>query len=264
MNAIVKSPQKDLAATILDMKGQIQAALPKHISADRIARIALTALRKDKKLGECRPETFLGALMIASQLGLEPNTPLQHCFLIAYKNDCQFQIGYQGLIDIGYRTGLYQTIYAEAVHEGDEFEYELGLNKTLKHIPKKGSKVNKAIAYYAVYKLKDGSFDFSVMFREEVEAHAKKYSKSYHSGPWVNNFDAMAKKTCIIKVLKYAPKSIELAQAISVDNAKITLDLKATEEEGDMVYETSFDDVSTDQNNTREDFAATKAGQALL
>lgn len=264
MNAIVKTPQKDIAAIIIEMKGQIQAALPKHISADRITRIALTALRKERKLQDCNHQSLLGSLMLASQLGLEPNTPLGQCWLIPYKTECSFQIGYKGLIEIAYRTGLYQTIYAQEVYEGDEFKYELGLEKDLKHIPKKGAKNGKPVAYYAVYKLKDGGHDFHVMYREEVETHARKYSKAYSSGPWVNNFDAMAKKTCIIGVLKYAPKSIELAQAVASDNAKITVDLEASVAAGETVFETSWEDTSADQTAAIEDFAATKAGQALL
>lgn len=264
MNAIVKSPQKDLAATIIDMKGQIQAALPKHVSADRIARIALTALRNSPKLGNCSPQSFLGSLMVASQLGLEPNTPLGQCYLIPYGLECQFQLGYKGILDLAYRTGLYSMIYAAEVYEGDEFEYELGLNKKLNHVPKKGVKTGQPIAYYAVYKLKDGTGDFSLMWKEEVEAHGKKFSKSYNNGPWKTNFSAMAKKTCIIDVLKYAPKSIEVAQALSYENAKINVDLEASAANGEPIFETSWEDSSEDKKEAVDQFAATKAGQALL
>lgn len=264
MNAIVKTPQKNLANIVVEMKDQIQAALPKHVSAERIARIALTALRNNAKLGQCNPQSFLGSLMVASQLGLEPNTPLGQCYLIPYGNDCQFQLGYKGILDLAYRTGLYSMIYAAEVYEGDDFQYELGLNKKLHHVPKKGAKSGHPIAYYAVYKLKDGTGDFSLMWKEDVEAHGKKFSKSYNSGPWKTNFSAMARKTCIIEVLKYAPKSIEVAQAIGFENAKIKVDLEASVAAGETVFETSWEDTSADQSAAVEDFAATKAGQALL
>ena len=264
MNAIVKTPQKDLAATVIEMKGQIQAALPKHISADRIARIALTALRNSPKLGDCSPQSFLGSLMVASQLGLEPNTPLGQCYLIPYGKECQFQLGYKGILDLAYRTGHYSMIYAAEVYQGDEFEYELGLNKKLIHVPRKGAKIGQPIAYYAVYKLKDGSGDFSLMWKEDVEAHGKKFSKSYNNGPWKTNFSAMAKKTCIIDVLKYAPKSIEVAQALSYENAKINVDLEASAANGEPIFETSWEDSNEDKREAADQFAATKAGQALL
>lgn len=263
MNGVVKAPQKDLAATVVEMKGQIQAALPKHISADRIARIALTALRNSPRLGQCNPQSFLGSLMVASQLGLEPNTPLGQCYLIPYGNECQFQLGYKGILDLAYRTGLYSMIYAAEVYEGDEFAYELGLDKKLHHVPKKGAKSGQPIAYYAVYKLKDGTGDFSLMWKEDVEAHGKKFSKSYNSGPWKTNFNAMARKTCIIDVLRYAPKSIEVAQAIGFENAKIRVDLEASAQAGEPIYDTSYESTEDSASNI-EEFSASPAGKALL
>lgn len=266
MSSIAKAPQKDLASVILDLKPQIQAALPKHISADRIARIALTAIRNSPRLGQCNPQSFLGSLMVASQLGLEPNTPLGQCYLIPYGNDCQFQLGYKGILDLAYRTGLYSMIYAAEVYEGDEFKYELGLDKKLHHIPARGARSGEPLAYYAVYKLKDGTGDFSLMYREEVLAHAKKFSKSFNNGPWKTNFNAMARKTCIIDVLKYAPKSIEVAQAISYENAKIKVDLEASAVAGETIYETSYEENASDNYSATavDDFKNTQAGGLLL
>jgi recombination protein RecT len=244
------------------MKGQIAAALPKHISAERIARIALTALRNNPKLANCNPQSFLGSLMVASQLGLEPNTPLGQCYLIPYGNDCNFQIGYKGILELAHRTGLYKKVYAHEVYEGDEFSYTLGLEKTLVHKPKPGSKAKEPIAYYAVYILKDGASDFCVMYKEDVQAHGKKFSKSFFSGPWKTNFDEMAKKTCILQVLKYAPKSIEIAQAIGMDRAKIEVDIEGSAQAGEPVYNTTFEEA--DFSEAKKDFAETPAGGLLL
>lgn len=261
MSDLAKSPKKDLMATIVSMKSQIQAALPKHISAERITRIALTALRTNPKLGQCNPESFLGSLMIASQLGLEPNTPLGQCYLIPYGGECQFQLGYKGILDLAYRTGLYSVIYTAEVCEEDDFKYELGFNKTLHHIPAQGPRKSAPIAYYAVYKLKDGTGDFCFMYYDEVLFHGKKFSKSFNSGPWKTHFNAMAAKTCIIKALKYAPKSIELAQAISYEGANVAIDLKASEEHGEAVYAVDYD---TNTDDKAQDFANTDAGKLLL
>lgn len=258
-----KSSGNTLASTILDLKPQIQAALPKHVSADRIARIALTAIRNSPRLGQCNPQSFLGSLMVASQLGLEPNTPLGQCYLIPYGNDCQFQLGYKGILDLAYRTGLYSMIYAAEIYEGDEFRYELGLNKQLHHVPARGSRAGEPIAYYAVYKLKDGTGDFSLMYKDEVYAHGKKFSKSFNSGPWKSNFNAMARKTCIIDVLKYAPKSIEVAQAIGYENAKIKVDLEASAEAGETVFETEFEPNESSEERASE-FKKTAAANLLL
>lgn len=208
----------DLIALINKQKPAIKAALPAHITPERMVRIATTALRQTPALARCEPSSVLGSLMLSSQLGLEPNTPLGQAYLIPYKNVCTFIIGYKGLIDLAYRTKQYETIYAMEVYEDDDFDFAYGLDPYLTHKPSRNRSIDdKPIAYYAVYKLIGGGKDFRVMFRDEIEAFAKKYSKSFNKGPWQTDFDAMAKKTVIKQVLKYAPLTVELAQSVSQD-----------------------------------------------
>ena len=240
--------QNSLISIVQGMKGQIAAALPKHVNADRIVRIAMTTLRQNKKLANCNKESFLGSLIVASQLGLEPNTPLGQCYLIPYGNECQFQIGYKGLIDLAYRSKQYKRIFAEQVYPNDIFKPTFGLNPNIEHervFPEKG----EPIAYYAVYETVDGGTHFVVWGRERVIDHAKKYSKSYNgrSSPWQTSFDAMAKKTVIIDLLKYAPKSIELAEATSKDAAFLKIDENSLEK-GEIDIEASFEDASIVEN----------------
>lgn len=128
-----------IADMIKAMKPEIEKALPKVITPERFTRMALSALNTTPKLQECSQMSFLGALMNAAQLGLEPNTPLGQAYLIPYKNhgklECQFQIGYKGLIDMVYRNDNIQTVQAQCVYENDVFEYELGLEPKLVHKP---------------------------------------------------------------------------------------------------------------------------------
>lgn len=128
-----------IADMIRAMQPEIKKALPEVITVERFTRMALSALNTTPKLRECTPMSFISALMNAAQLGLEPNTPLGQAYLIPYKNrgvlECQFQIGYKGLIDLCYRNPQVQMIQAQAVHENDFFEYELGLNARLVHKP---------------------------------------------------------------------------------------------------------------------------------
>jgi len=217
--------QSDKPKTIFDMikamTPEIQRALPKHLDADRLARIAITAIRNNSKLQACSAPSFLGSLMQSAQLGLEPNTPLGQAYLIPYntKNgmECQFQLGYKGLIDLCRRSGEFKSIYAHEVYENDEFHFEYGLNKALTHIPQMKDRGKVVTAYYAVYHLKDGGYDFIVMSGQDVQAHRMKYSKASSSGPWVTDFDAMAKKTLLKQLLKYAPISIEVQRNLSQD-----------------------------------------------
>lgn len=110
------------------MMPEIKKALPSVITPERFTRIALSALNNTPQLQQCTPMSFLAALMNAAQLGVEPNTPLGQAYLIPYKNkgnlECQFQLGYKGLIDLAYRNGQMQTIQAQAVYENDWFYWQ--------------------------------------------------------------------------------------------------------------------------------------------
>lgn len=223
MNAakgIVKTQQENkkpsLQGLIRAMEPEIKKALPSVITPERFTRMVFTALSSNKKLQACTPESFLGAMMQAAQLGVEPNTPIGQAYLIPYGNQVQFQLGYKGLIDLAYRSGEVQSIQAHEVHENDTFEYELGLNPKLKHVPAMKDR-GQVILYYAVIKLKNGGEGFEVMSREDVDQFARAKSKTYKNGPWQTDFDEMAKKTVLKKVLKYAPLKSDFAKQVKED-----------------------------------------------
>lgn len=219
---------------ITAMEPQIRKALPSVITPERFTRMVLTALSSTPKLQTCTPQSFLGAMMQAAQLGVEPNTPLGQAYLIPYGNVCQFQLGYKGLMDLAYRSGEVSSIQAHEVHENDVFEYEYGLDPKLKHVPAQKDRGN-VIMYYAVLKLKNGGIGFEVMSREDVEKFAMKKSKAYRNGPWQTDFDEMAKKTVLKKVLKYAPLKTEFARAVATDETvKSTLSDHMADEPNEM------------------------------
>ena len=128
-----------IADMIKALEPEIARALPSVITPERFTSMELNALNNTTKLAECTQMSFLGALMSAAQLGLEPNTPLGQAYLIPYKNkgilECQFQIGYKGLLDLVYRNEMVQTVQAQVVYKNDEFRYALGLNGELTHVP---------------------------------------------------------------------------------------------------------------------------------
>lgn len=205
---------------IKKMQGEIAKALPSVLTPERFTRITLSALSTNPKLAQTTPKSFLGAMMTAAQLGMEPNTPLGQAYLIPFKNhgvlECQFQLGYKGLIDLAYRSGEVSTIQAQTVYENDEFEYELGLEPKLHHVPAKGER-GEPVYFYAVFRTKDGGYGFEVMSVDDVRTHAKKYSKAYSNGPWQTNFEEMAKKTVLKKALKYAPLKTEFMRGLTSD-----------------------------------------------
>lgn len=214
------SPEQSLNSLLKRMGPEIQRALPKHLDADRIARIAMTAVRTTPKLLECDQMSFIAAIMQSAQLGVEPNTGLGQAYLIPYGKQVQFQLGYKGLIDLAVRSGQYKAIYAHEVYEGDEFEFHYGLTKDLIHKPA-SVPTGEPIGYYAVYHLQNGGYDFVYWTRERIDMHAQKFSQAVQKGwtsPWKTNFDAMAKKTVLKEVLKYAPKSIEFQKSVEADS----------------------------------------------
>lgn len=234
-NAMQKVDNRNAAPSlkqwVAKMSDQIKNALPANITPERMMRIAITALSKDGKLSSSTPESFMGALLTSAQLGLECNTPLGQAYLIPFwnsKKNCmetQFQLGYQGLIDLCYRTGQYKKIVARVVYEGDDFDYSYGLEERLIHRPHEKS--DKPIYVYAIYELKNGASAFEVMSWDAIDKHAKKYSQSANSSysPWKTDPESMAKKTVLKKVLKYAPKTVEnaelIAEAVNGDSAII-------------------------------------------
>ena len=232
-----------IADLIKSIEPEIKKALPAVMTPERFTRIALSALNTTPKLGECSQMSFLAALMNAAQLGLEVNTPLGQAYLIPYNNkgrlECQFQIGYKGMLVLAYRNPELQTIQAQTVYEKDFFEYEYGLTARLAHKPALEDR-GEVRCYYALYKLKNGGYGFEVMGRKEIEDYAKKYSRAADSvySPWSSNFDAMAKKTVIKQLLKYAPLRTELEKAMSMDESiKTNISVDMSEVENDNIVD---------------------------
>lgn len=202
------------------MQGEIKKALPSVMTPDRFTRIVLSALSTNPQLAQTTPQSFLGAMMTAAQLGVEPNTPLGQAYLIPYRNhgrlETQFQIGYKGMIDLAYRSGDVSVIQSHVVYANDEFSYSFGLEPELKHVPAKSDR-GEPTHVYSVFRTKDGGYGFEVMSIEDVRAHARKYSKAFSNGPWQTNFEEMAKKTVLKKALKYAPMKSDFVRAVAQD-----------------------------------------------
>lgn len=206
------------------MMPEIRKALPSVITPERFTRIALSALNNTPALQQCSPMSFIASLLNSAQLGLEPNTPLGQAYLIPYKNkgqmECQFQIGYKGLIDLAYRNGQMQTIQAQAVYENDLFEYEYGLEPKLVHKPAYSDR-GEITYFYGLFKTVNGGFGFSVMSKADMDNYARTYSKAFASdySPWKTNYEEMAKKTVIKQALKYAPIKTDFQRALSTDES---------------------------------------------
>ncbi len=242
--------KKTMQMYIKSMECEIKKALPSVITPERFTRMTLSAISVNPKLASCTPASSLGAMMSAAQLGLEPNTPLGQAYLIPYKNrgvdEVQFQLGYKGLIDLAYRSGEVELVQAHVVYENDTFECEYGLEPKLVHKPADSDR-GEAVKVYAMFKTKSGGYGFEVMSMDDVRRHAEKYSQAYKSGfsPWKTNFEEMAKKTVLKRVLKYAPLKSDFVKAVVQDETiKNEISEDMYEVKNEAVFEAEYTEVN--------------------
>jgi recombination protein RecT len=211
-------------------KETLKALLPAHMTPERMMKIALGALRTTPKLMDCTIESLFGSVVVCAQMGLEPNTPQGHIYLIPFDNrrkqttEVQIIVGYKGLIDLARRSGQIESLSARVVHERDEFDIDYGTADQIVHKPFLRGERGKITGFYAVAKLKGGGVQFEFMSVAEINAvrdgsqgyqTANRYNKT--NTPWISNYEEMGKKTVIRRLTKYLPSSIELASAVALD-----------------------------------------------
>jgi recombination protein RecT len=209
-------------------RDQIAMVLPNHIKPERMVRVACTAMLRTPKLAECDQTSFFNAMLQLSQWGLEPDGRRAH--LIPFRNnrenrtECQLIIDYKGLVELILRAGNVASIHADKVCDADEFVYDCG--QILSHKIDFRKPRGDVFAYYCIITRKDGTKKCEVMSREEVDA-IRKRSKSASNGPWVTDFDEMAKKTVFKRASKWCELSSEIRDAIEHDD-RDTVDGRVT------------------------------------
>lgn len=229
----VPTKQYTVRNLLMDKQAEILAALPRHITPAYFMRVVLTAVQRNPKLAQCTSISFLGAVLQCAQLGLVPDGFLGQAYLIPYENrkagklECQFQIGYRGLVALARRSGEISTLGADVVYEKDRFTQVRGLSPSVEHVPFEGDEDPGALVrVYSFYRLRDGAYDLNVMNRRQVHA-IRERSQAYRTGkqygktdsPWFTDEAWMWKKTSIKQLLKLAPMSIEIQRATALDDA---------------------------------------------
>lgn len=238
MSTVAEAPKKQL--TIRDhlnsegMKNHLKMALPKHLTPDRMVRVALTAMTRTPKLAECDQASFFQALFQCSQWGLEPDGRRAH--LIPFENkrkgivECQLIIDYKGLAELAYRSGIVKSINAAEVRDGDIFEYDCG--RVVRHVPHflrrdpgKPASSGEVYAYYASAEMGNGATATQVMSLEEVNAIRDKsqgymsFKKGYaKSSIWIDHPHEMGKKTVFKRLSKWLPLSADFRSAVEHDD----------------------------------------------
>ncbi len=229
-------PKTDIKTIVESQIKELSKCLPSDITPERMCRVAINNYRQNTRLTNCTVESFIAALFQSAQLGLEPGIGGQ-AYLIPYGNKVNFQIGYKGLVKLFYRNSNSISLDMQKVCENDVFEYELGTNGYVKHIPTLKDR-GEVIAFYAIAALKGGEKIIKIMSKAEAIEHGKKHSKAFNdkSSPWQTEPDAMCMKTVLVQLMKVLPNSIEIQRALDMDNttkSTVKEDMLAVKDETD-------------------------------
>lgn len=197
---------------------EIARALPKHMNGDRLSRIALTEFRKQPKMANCDPKSVFAAVIMASQLGLEPGINGQS-YLVPYGKECQFIPGWKGLVDLVNRTGR-ATVWTGAVFDGDEFDWALGDRPFVMHRPCGEDNPKLITNVYAVGRINGIEFPHVDVWRiEKVWRHRDRYNKVGDRHYSYRYPEMYARKVVLLQIIKYMPSSVELSKALEMEYA---------------------------------------------
>ena len=199
------------------MREQFARALPKHLTAERFARVAITALTRTPKLADCTPASLMKCLLDLSAMGLEPDGRRAH--LIPYGTEATLIIDYKGLIELIRRSGDVISIRAETVCERDDFSWA---NGEVTHSVNWREDRGEIQAVYAVALMKSGEKQTAVMTTKEVEG-IRARSRSGNNGPWKTDWAEMAKKTAVRRLSKMLPLSSEIMRHVERDDDQFTM-----------------------------------------
>ena len=212
------------------------------------------------QLRKAEPMSIIGAAMVASTMQLQVIPTLGQCYIIPYGSKAQFQVGYLGLLQLCQRSGQFKKILAAPVHEGeyisgDEFDEDYVFDR-------KQRKSDKVIGYMAKFELLNGFTKVAYWDIDKVKSHATKFSQAFRAGynsPWKSDFDAMAQKTVLKSILKFAPKSIEMQNAVAFDQAVVNTNTSDVQDLDIDAFAPEY--VDNIESEKRENFAE-KAAEA--
>jgi len=194
---------------------QFQNAMDK--GSDLFVASIIDLYAGDTYLQKCDPNLVVMEALKAATLKIPINKALGYAYIFPYKNKPMFQLGYKGMIQLAMRTGKYKYLNAGTVYDG---EYQ-GENKLTGEIDISGEKKSdEVIGYFSYLETINGFKKTMFMKHEDMERYAKKYSQSFDraSSPWKKEFDKMAQKTMLRRLLStFGLMSIEMSNAIAAE-----------------------------------------------
>lgn len=218
--------------TLNAMQGELKNALPPQISTEKFVRTTLTAVQMQPAILEADRTSILGSCMKAAQDGLLLDG--REAALVIFNTKTGKKVQYMpmvgGILKKIRNSGELQTISSHVVYEKDHFEYELGDEERITHKPYLGEDRGSVIAAYAIAKTKDGGIYRDVMTVGEINK-VRASSRASNTGPWVDWYDEMAKKTVLRRLAKRLPSSADLDQVIESDNEVVGFVQKPVEKD---------------------------------
>lgn len=190
--------------------------LPAHVSPEKLIKVALNCVSRTPALAQCDMVSVAQCVATCAELGLMPGGALGGAYLVPYKTTCTLVIGYRGFVELMRRSGELEAIDARVVHERDEFRWREGLVRELVHVPCLEVDPGPMKLVYTILRFRGGATQVEVMSRAQVDA-IRARSRSSGNGPWVSDYEEMAKKTVVRRAAKLAPMSSELARAIEAE-----------------------------------------------
>lgn len=217
---VARRGPKSLPELIDSSEVRIQEILPDGMSAKRVIRLAKLAIHKEPKLLQCDPISVIQAIMTASTIGLEINSPLGGAHLVPFGNQCVLVPDYRGLVRLALQSGGVVKLVAREVYADDHFDVVQGSDEKLVHIPNVSAEARKPediIAFYAIATLPDHSTVHEWRPRGDVDA-IRDRAKGSNSGPWKTDYAAMGKKTLVKQLCRWLDLSPQFAEAVEHDN----------------------------------------------
>lgn len=230
--AVAARPFKDatsegIAGMLTRYEEQIARALPAAaggLNAQRIVQIAATFIARDEKLRACDAGSVIAAVMQLAILGLNPTPQLAEGYLIPYGGSCTIQIGYRGWIAQYHRSRIVKNVSAGVVRIGDTFEYELGLEPKLRHVPVTdiGDGAGDNVAHvYAIVHFTNGSSNFVVLTKKQIE---KLKARGVGGPAWRNDYESMAMAKALKQLRRFIPSEGSIDAAYASDERVFTAD----------------------------------------
>lgn len=256
---IFKEKYNDFSTHIEKYRDKFAAIIPDGLNFDIVKSSIESEFVKNPDLLLCSQRSIIYAIKTVVNVGLVPNSNTGQCYFIPFKNsklkekDLNVIIGYRGLVDLMYRSGLVKKIEVKAVFKGDNFDYSFGLNQELKHRPNGNVNKDDLTHVYCIIELATGGVLFDVMNRVELtefrdsSANYKYAKKNKHEEKtiWSIHFVEMCKKTILRRMSKIVPLSIEVRNIIGFDEKTDigTQNIKSDSYKDNFFKEDAFNEV---------------------